>query len=82
MIKIRSGQDQARINEPQQIAEDIVVGRPGRIPYWFGHSSITTTEVYAHLIPEAIRYESARVFPEQAAVESSGLLLGDNGEGR
>ena len=53
-----------------------------RIQYWLGHSSITTTEVYAHLIPEAIRYESARVFPEQAIVENIGLLLGDNGGGR
>jgi integrase len=40
-----------------------------RIQYWLGHSSITTTEVYAHLIPEAIRDESARVFPEQTVEE-------------
>ena len=48
-----------------------------RIQYWLEHSSITTTEMYAHLIPEAIRYESARVFPEQAAVENVGLLSVD-----
>ena len=37
--------------------------------------SITTTEVYAHLIPEAVRYESARVFPEEGFGKNVGLLL-------
>jgi len=48
-----------------------------RIQYWLGHASITTTEVYAHLIPEAIRDESARVFPERAVVADIGRVLVD-----
>ena len=33
-----------------------------RIQYWLGHSSITTTEVYAHLTPEAVAHEIGVVF--------------------
>ena len=36
-----------------------------RIQYWLGHRSITTTEVYAHIIPEHIQHESAGVFPDE-----------------
>ena len=46
-----------------------------QIQYWLEHSSITTTEVYAHLIPEATRYESARVFSEGGVGKNVGLLL-------
>ncbi|MFQ5571151.1 MAG: tyrosine-type recombinase/integrase, partial [Rhodothermales bacterium] len=41
-----------------------------RIQYWLGHASITTTEKYAHIIPQYIRHESAHVFSENV-----GLLL-------
>lgn len=33
-----------------------------RIQYWLGHSSVTTTEVYAHLTPEAVLGEIEAVF--------------------
>lgn len=56
-----------------------------RIQYWLGHRSITTTEIYAHIVPESIQHESASVFPvglalggsrrEQSATGNVGIVL-------
>ena len=56
-----------------------------RIQYWLGHRSITTTEVYAHIIPEKIQHEAAGIFPddttpgtppeEQTPAPSVGIVL-------